>query len=94
MNERWDRLGIEETTRLRNAEPGAIQKDVIALQEKHRNTWRGKAQWFWAIMLCEEFCELLLSLIGLHRHAPDVELRQIAAICMNWLEMRDNRRIE
>ncbi len=43
----------------------------------------------------QEFSELTLALTGCGEHdgdkvdAPDLELKQIAAIAMNWLEMRE-----
>lgn len=64
-------------------------KSVLELKYKHRKTWRNKPEWYWALMLLEEVGELLLSLLGLHRHPPELELKQIATIAMNWLEMRE-----
>ncbi len=66
----------------------SIEKSVIQLKREHRYTWRDKPDWFWWLGLLEEMWELALALIGLHRHSPDSELRQIAAIAMNWLEKR------
>jgi hypothetical protein len=62
--------------------------ETIELKERHKTTWRDKPEWYWFISLLEEFIELGLSLIGLHKHKPELELSQIAAICLNWLEMR------
>lgn len=64
---------------------------TIELKELHKTTWRDKPEWFWFISLLEEFVELGLSLAGLHKHRPELELSQIAAICLNWLEMREER---
>lgn len=64
------------------------EEEVVKLKLKHQRTWRDKPDWFWLLGLLEEVCELSLSLIGLHRHSPEIELRQIAAIAMNWLEKR------
>lgn len=35
--------------------------------------------------------DVLQSLVGLHKHPPELELTQIAAICLNWLEMRQEK---
>lgn len=64
------------------------EESVLKLKREHQQTWRDKSDWFWLLGLLEEFVELALSLAGLHRHAPEVELRQIAAIAINWLEKR------
>lgn len=61
---------------------------VSVLQEEHRETWRDKPESYWYMRLGEEFGELGASLAGDHEHSPDWELQQIAAICLNWLEMR------
>ena len=63
---------------------------VLGLKESHRKTWRKEPQRKWVFGLLEEVWELLLSLIGLHEGPPDWELAQIAAICMNWMEMRED----
>ena len=68
---------------------GSSQQRVIVLQEYHKKTWRDKPHWYWMLGLLEEIGELTLSLLGLHKHPPEVELTQIAAICINWLEMRE-----
>jgi len=64
-------------------------KRVIELREKHINTWRNRRQWYWSLFLLEEIAELLLSLVGIHDDDPSWELTQIAAICVNWIEMRE-----
>lgn len=66
----------------------SIEEEVIKLKREHCRTWRDKSDWFWLLGLLEEVYELSLSLIGLHRHLPETELRQIATIAMNWLEKR------
>lgn len=38
--------------------------------------------------LMEEVAELALSLQGKHVHTPELELREIASIAINWLDMR------
>ncbi len=36
----------------------------------------------------EEVIELSLALVHLHRHTPDLELKQIASICIGWMDCR------
>lgn len=64
------------------------EQQVIELRRKYSLTWRDLPEGNWSINLMEEMLELLLSLKGQHEHSPDTELTQIAAICINWLEMR------
>jgi len=58
------------------------------------NTWRSRSQLYWLWRLLGEIFELALSLVGLHKHSPEQELDQIAAICMNWLDMLLQRKDE
>jgi hypothetical protein len=67
-----------------------VIQTVINLKEKHKATWRDKPEAYWLARLVEEIGELASALVGHHEHSPDYELRQIAAICMNWLEYREN----
>lgn len=64
---------------------------IVKLKHEHRRTWRTLNQTRWMMYLLEEVAELLLALIGLHKDTPDWELQQIAAICWNWLEMREEK---
>ena len=66
-----------------------VVDEALKLKERHRNTWRNRSNLFWLIGLLEEVGELTLSLIGLHKHPPDLELKQIATIALNWLEKRE-----
>ena len=68
-----------------------VETSVMQLKFEHRDTWQEKPDWFWAIGLFEEICELLFSLMGLHPGPVEWELTQISAIAMNWLEMRRRR---
>ena len=64
--------------------------DAIAnYTELHKGYWRDKPQWYWMGKLLGEVLELFFSLLGLHKHTPEFELRQIASICANWLDYRD-----
>lgn len=60
---------------------------VLNLKDKHRHTWRDKPAWYWYLGLFEEVVELALALMGIHKDKPEWELMQIAAICLNWLDM-------
>lgn len=66
-----------------------VAKSVVELKEKHRQTWRDKSQWHWAMGLLEEVIELIGALLGLHKGPVEWELMQISAICMNWIELRN-----
>lgn len=68
--------------------PPHVEKIVLDLKYKHCKTWRDKPDWYWFMQLMEEVFELALSLLGLHRHGPDIELAQIASIAMNFMEKR------
>ena len=70
---------------------GPILKEVLSLQERHRGTWWDRHQLYWLTQLLEEVAELGNALVGEHEHDPDYELTQIAAICLNWLDMRQDR---
>lgn len=67
----------------------SVTAEVLELKAQHINTWRnGKDDMFWLARLIQEVGELSSSLVDNHKHSPEVELRQIAAIAMNWLEYR------
>lgn len=63
---------------------------VVELRRRHRGKWRDKPESYWLGALVEELGELGSALNGEHEHSPDVELEQIAGICLNWLDMRNN----
>lgn len=65
--------------------------DVIALKEAYKNHWRDMPESYWFMRLAEELGELGGVLAGNHDDTVEHELKQIAAICLNWLEMRDDR---
>lgn len=64
---------------------------VLALKAEHIATWRDKDDHYWLAGLAEEVLELTSALEGRHTHSPEVELTQIAAIALNWLELRAER---
>lgn len=61
---------------------------VLALMREHEQTWRDKPDSYWLAGLSKEVLELSAALQGRHEHRPEVELRQIASIALNWLNMR------
>lgn len=62
---------------------------VVDLKEKHCETWRDMPESYWLARLMQEVGELGSSLVGDHDDPVEWELMQIAAICLNWLEMRN-----
>ena len=66
----------------------AVVEEVLKIADMHQHTWRDQSETFWALGLIQEIGELSGALIGRHHHTPDMELRQIAAICINWLDYR------
>jgi hypothetical protein len=67
------------------------EKEVLELARKHAETWRDQPESYWFCRLMEEVGELGASLEDDHDDPPEWELRQIASICLNWLEMRKDR---
>lgn len=61
---------------------------VWALKEQHKTTWRDQPESYWFYLLMEEVGELGASLANDHKDPPEWEMKQVAAICLNWLEMR------
>jgi hypothetical protein len=64
---------------------------VFDLMSAHSTTWRNRDENYWFLRLAEEVGELGASLANDHDDPPELELRQIAAICLNWLDMRNKR---
>lgn len=66
-----------------------VVKLTFDIKQANIKMWRdGKSDMYWLARLTEEVGELSSALLGRHEHPPEVELRQIAAICLNWLEYR------
>jgi len=61
-----------------------VFSNVLELAAKHQSIWRDKDDYYWITGLVEEVGELAEESLGNHEHPPEVELRQIASICMNW----------
>uniref|UniRef100_A0A6M3M260 Uncharacterized protein n=1 Tax=viral metagenome TaxID=1070528 RepID=A0A6M3M260_9ZZZZ len=66
--------------------------DVLALKERHAETWRDQPESYWCARLMQEVGELASALVGDHEHSSDWELAQIASIALNWLELRGDIR--
>jgi len=65
-----------------------MDERVMELIAKYKENWKGKPESFWFQRLVGEVGELGCSLAGDHEHLPEWKLAQIAAICINWLDMR------
>ena len=61
------------------------------LATDHKDTWRNEPELRWLAGLVAEVGELADALCDRHEHSPEHELTQIAAICLNWLDMRNSR---
>jgi len=66
-----------------------VNDAVVDLVRQHVTTWRDKPDAYWFQRLVGEVGELGCSLAGDHKDPPEWELAQIAAICINWLDMRE-----
>ncbi len=56
---------------------------------RYKTYWRNKNSFYWYYKLVQEVLELGFSLIGWHKDPIELELAQIAGICTNWLEYRE-----
>lgn len=63
-------------------------KQTLEYKRKYATEWRDKSEHWWLARLQGETAELTLTLEGKHEGPMAHELRQIAAICLNWLDMR------
>ena len=68
-----------------------VDKTVSDFRKKYDKHWRDKPESYWMARLMQEVGELASSLIGEHKDPPELELKQIASICINWLEMREEK---
>lgn len=89
--DRWNRYVIFFQERHIDAEFDPVLKSVVDLAFEHRETWRDKPEDYWLARLMQEVGEAASSLVGDHDDPVEWELTQIAAICINWLEMRRER---
>ena len=100
MAEELNRRPIEDTLRAEVARltaelaarewVPALDAWVSQYRQQYAAHWRELPETFWLARLVEEVGELAASTVNDHEHTPDVELAQIAGICINWLEMRGN----
>jgi NTP pyrophosphatase (non-canonical NTP hydrolase) len=68
-----------------------VFNEVRAMQFHHRKHWRDKPEEYWMARLMQEVGELASALVGDHADSPDLELCEIASICLNWLDMRASK---
>ena len=64
------------------------ETDVINYKRKYESLWRDRCDAYWLERLAQEVDELKESLNGMHGDSPEWEIRQIASICINWLERK------
>jgi len=63
-------------------------KRTLELKQKYADYWRDKDETWWLARLLQEVGELADTLSGETDDPRALELRQIASICLNWLDMR------
>lgn len=78
-----------EAERLRPA--AEAWRQVFELQAKYSTHWRLNDETYWLARFMEEVGELAGALVGNHVGPVEWELSQIAAIALNWLDMRADR---
>jgi hypothetical protein len=78
-----------EVERLRPA--AEAWRQVFELQAKYSTHWRLNDEAYWLARFMEEVGELAGALVGNHVGPVEWELSQLAAIALNWLDMRAAR---
>ena len=74
-----------------------IIADVMSLVATCDSTWHDMPEVYWLGRLMQEVSDVAVAMAGEGEHAApslhsvDFELKQIASICINWLEMRQDR---
>lgn len=63
-------------------------KTVIDYKKKYATYWRTLPEVWWFPRLLQEIGELADTFTGETEDTRTHELRQIASICLNWLDMR------
>lgn len=66
----------------------SAEYEVVNHRRQYLTHWRDRPDDYWLARLMQEVGELASSLVGDHDDPPEHELRQIAGICINWLEKR------
>lgn len=67
---------------------GGFEMDVMQMKAKYARQWWDKPESYWFARLIQECGELGSSLVGDHEDTVEHELKQIASICLNWLDMK------
>ena len=60
--------------------------DLESRYQKHLNFWLDKDDHYWFERLSQEIGEVGGTIAGDHKGPLDLELKQVAGICMNWLK--------
>ena len=63
-------------------------KILLDYKRRFRDYWRDEPENYWFMRLMQEIGELADTFTGETQDDRAHELRQIASICMNWLENR------
>ena len=61
---------------------------VLDLKRRYATYWQQQPDEWWLARLLQEIGELADTLTGETNDLTEHELRQIASICLNWLDMR------
>lgn len=65
-----------------------VDDEIKEYRLLYRIHWRDRSDWYWFYRLVQEVCELFGALLSVHGHSPEMEIKQIAGICVNWYEKR------
>jgi len=63
-------------------------KQILQYRHRYRDYWRRQPEEWWLARLMQEVGELADTMTGETGDTRNHELRQIASICINWLDMR------
>jgi hypothetical protein len=85
-----DRLAEEKA---REALKDPATRTVLALAEKHRETWSDRDERYWLARLQEEVGELASAICGRGDDPVELELGEIGSIAINWLRRREALRL-
>lgn len=83
-------LGHDDVTYI--GTPLGNKRTTMSVQEfveHYKNKWQDESDEFWLDRLNAEFEELAMALAGAHEHTPELELKEIASIAINWLRKRN-----
>jgi hypothetical protein len=69
-------------------ESTTVDKAIKLYRLMYKDKWRNRSDYYWLWRLLQEVFELIGTLLHVHKDSPDWELRQIASICANWMEKR------